>query len=238
MARKKKKKNVYFSKDTEDAIILYNGVTDSVERNKIYKEDIRPAFEKLVENIIHTFGFYYFDVPSEQVKHEVVSFLIMNIHKYKPGKGKAFSYFSIVTKNYLIHHNNKNYEKYKKHDNLDRLDYKRNILGEHYTTESQSLVEEFVPQMIDYWEFNLARIFRRRKDQHVADAILSLFKERENIENFNKKYLYILIREQTGSKTQHITRIVNIMKKYNLNLKAEFMNCGFIDTQYTGSRSW
>ena len=35
----------------------------------------RKAFEKLAENIIHTFKFYYFDVPSEDVKHEVVSFL-------------------------------------------------------------------------------------------------------------------------------------------------------------------
>ena len=60
----------------------------------------------MAENIIHTFKFYYFDVSSEDVKHEVVSFLVMNIHKFKEGKGKAFSYFSIVAKNYLILHNN------------------------------------------------------------------------------------------------------------------------------------
>ena len=87
-------------------------------------------FEKLAENIIHTFKFYYFDVPSEDVKHEVVSFLYMNMHKFTEGKGKAFSYFSIVAKNYLILHNNNNYKKMKQTDQEDAGDYKRDPISE------------------------------------------------------------------------------------------------------------
>ena len=102
---KKKKRKMYFGQVTEDAIIKYNKETDPIVRNQIYNESIQAPFEKLAENIIHTFKFYYFDVPSEEVKHEVVSFLVMNMHKFKEGKGKAFSYFSIVAKNYLILHN-------------------------------------------------------------------------------------------------------------------------------------
>jgi hypothetical protein len=108
MPRKKAKSRMYFTQTTENAIIRYNGSEDSFLRNKIYNEHIAYAFDKLAENIIHTFKFYYFDVPSEQVKHEVVSFLVMNMHKFKEGKGKAFSYFSIVAKNYLILNNNNN----------------------------------------------------------------------------------------------------------------------------------
>ncbi len=89
--------------------------------------------------------------------------------------------------------------------------------------------------MLDYWEENLTNIFRRQKDILVADAVLEMFRRRENIENFNKKALYILIREMTGSKTQHITRIVNVMKKYNIRLQTEFANSGQIDTANTGS---
>ena len=62
-------------------------------RERIYNEHIRTPFEKLAENIIHTFKFYYFDVPSEDVKHEVVSFLYMNIHKFTEGKGKGLLIF-------------------------------------------------------------------------------------------------------------------------------------------------
>ena len=89
--------------------------------------------------------------------------------------------------------------------------------------------------MLDYWENNLVNIFKRQKDILVADAVLEIFRRRENIENFNKKALYILIREMTGSKTQHITRIVNMMKKYNSQLMMEFQNTGQIDTANTGS---
>ena len=102
---KKKKSKQYFTESTERAIIRYNNSDNEILRNKIYQEHIEYPFQKLAENIIHTFKFYYFDVPSEDVKHEVVSFLVMNMHKFKAGKGKAFSYFSIVAKNYLILHN-------------------------------------------------------------------------------------------------------------------------------------
>ena len=232
---KKKTKNYYFNQTTENAIIRYNKTDDARLKNKIYSQHIAYPFDKLAENIIHTFKFYYFDVPSEQVKHEVVSFLVMNMHKFKEGKGKAFSYFSIVAKNYLILHNNKNYKNYKIHDKMDVLDYGNNIREAQDRHNVANFNQEYVTEMLDYWENNLVNIFKRQKDILVADAVLEIFRRRENIENFNKKALYILIREMTGSKTQHITRIVNLMKKYNTQLMREFQNTGQIDTANTGS---
>jgi len=233
--KKKKTKNYYFNQTTENAIIRYNNTNDVGLKNIIYNEHISFAFDKLAENIIHTFKFYYFDVPSEQVKHEVVSFLVMNMHKFKEGKGKAFSYFSIVAKNYLILHNNKNYKNYKIHDKMDVLDYGSYISDKQGEKDVAEFNKTYVDEMLNYWDNNLTNIFRRQKDILVADAVLEMFRRRENIENFNKKALYILIREMTGSKTQHITRIVNVMKKYNIRLQTEFANSGQIDTANTGS---
>ena len=234
MPRKSKKK-LYFTQGTENAIVRHNKETRPHMRERIYNEHIRYAFEKLAENIIHTFKFYYFDVPSEDVKHEVVSFLYMNMHKFTEGKGKAFSYFSIVAKNYLILHNNKNYKNYKIHDKMDVLDYGSHISDKQGEKDAAEFNKTYVDEMLNYWDNNLTNIFRRQKDILVADAVLEMFRRRENIENFNKKALYILIREMTGSKTQHITRIVNVMKKYNLRLQMEFANTGQIDTANTGS---
>ena len=233
--KKKKTKNYYFNQTTENAIIRYNNTDDVGLKNIIYNEHISFAFDKLAENIIHTFKFYYFDVPSEQVKHEVVSFLVMNMHKFKEGKGKAFSYFSIVAKNYLILHNNKNYKHYKIHDKMEVLDYGDSLTNKQDENDTAEFNKSYVNEMLEYWEENLTNIFRRQKDILVADAVLEMFRRRQNIENFNKKALYILIREMTGSKTQHITRIVNLMKKYNMNLMVEFRNTGQIDTANTGS---
>jgi hypothetical protein len=235
MPRKKAKSRMYFTQITENAIIRYNSSEDSFLRNKIYNEHIAYAFDKLAENIIHTFKFYYFDVPSEQVKHEVVSFLVMNMHKFKEGKGKAFSYFSIVAKNYLILNNNNNYKKMKSHRELDVLDFKRNLSSESQVIADKETYEEFTSMMLDYWENNLPNIFKRQKDILVADAVLELFRRSQNMENFNKKALYVLIREMTGSNTQHITRVVNVMKRYYKRLFKEFQSTGSIDTSNTGS---
>ena len=237
MPRKAKKGSprYYFNQGTEDAIIRHNKEQRPFMRERIYNEHIRTPFEKLAENIIHTFKFYYFDVPSEDVKHEVVSFLYMNIHKFTEGKGKAFSYFSIVAKNYLILHNNNNYKRMKQHDGEEVTDYKRDPITEMRGIDTKSMKSEYIVLLADYWRNNLTTVFKRKKDLDVANAVVELIDMRDNIENFNKKALYILIREMTGSNTQHITRVINQMKNYYMNMMNEFSSNGKIDTSNTGS---
>jgi len=235
MPRKKAKSRMYFTQDTEDAIIAYNKSDDRMLKNDLYVAEIGRAFDKLAENLIHTFKFYYFDIPLTEVKNEVVSYLIMNIHKFKEGKGKAFSYFSIVGKNYLILHNNNNYKKMKIHRDIDVLDFSRNLSSEESVEESKESYNEFVEQMVEFWDNNIRNVFRRQKDILVADSVIELFRKRVNVENFNKKALYILIREMTGSNTQHITRVINVMKKYYKEMLFDYNNVGQIDTTNTGS---
>jgi hypothetical protein len=216
MKKRRKKSKMYFGQPVQDAIIRYNESSNPAIRNRIYGEHIHAAFLKMAENLIHTFKFYYFDVPLEQVKHEVVSFMVLQLPKYKAEKGRAFSYFSIVGKNYLILNNN-------------------NVFGESEKEEVDDFNTDFVSQMLEYWDNNLTNIFRRQKDILVADSVLELFRRRMNIENFNKKALYIMIREMTGSNTQHITRVINQMKKYYFGMLEEFSGTGGIDTSNTGS---
>ena len=237
MPRKAKKGSprYYFNQGTEDAIIRHNKETRPFMRERIYNEHIRVPFEKLAENIIHTFKFYYFDVPSEDVKHEVVSFLYMNIHKFTEGKGKAFSYFSIVAKNYLILHNNNNYKRMKQHDGEEVTDYKRDPVTEMRGIDTKSMKSEYIVLLADYWRNNLTTVFKRKKDLDVANAVVELIDMRDNIENFNKKALYILIREMTGSNTQHITRVINVMKKHHWELQKNYLHSGSVETKFTGS---
>ena len=133
--------------DVQDAIVRYNQSDDDVERNKIYQEEIHYAFDKLCENIINTFKFEYFDDVYIDVKHETIAFLVINIHKYDHTKGsKAFSYFSVVAKNYLILHNNANYKKYKSHTNVEVLNYKLLSNGK------QEYFQDFTEEIIDYFD--------------------------------------------------------------------------------------
>ena len=94
--KRRKKSKMYFGQPVQDAIIRYNASSNPAIKNRIYGEHIAAAFEKMAENLIHTFKFYYFDVPLDNVKHEVVSFMVLQLPKYQPDKGRAFSYFSVV----------------------------------------------------------------------------------------------------------------------------------------------
>ena len=224
--RKPKNKRMYFDMDVQEAIVRYNDLdpdTQQSVRNKIYQEEIHYAFDKLCENIINTFKFSYFDDPFEDVKNEVVAFLVMNIHKYDHTKGsKAFSYFSVVAKNYLILHNNTNYKKYCTHTGVD-------VLNQKPTQRSNSdYYSEFTDQMIEYFEGTISTLFRSQRDIDVAYAIVELMKQRHDIENFNKKALYVLIREMTNIDTSHITKVVNVFKKKYKMLLNDFEMHGMI----------
>ncbi len=223
---RKKKSKIYFGTPVQEAIVRYQNSDNQSEKNKIYREEIQYAFDKLAENIIHTYKFYYFDVPSEQVKHDVVGFLVMNIDKYEHEKGRAFSYFSVVAKNWLILNNNRNYKMYKLHKSTDSTDYQNHMSQESEYENMSENTSEFFDELVQYLDTNLTTMFKRKKDIAVADAVLYLMKTRQMIENFNKKALYVLIREMTGSNTQHITRVINVIKKQYITLNKEYAKNG------------
>ena len=227
--KRKKKSKIYFGTPVQEAILEYLDTESLAKRNKIYRERIQFAFEKLAENIIHTFKFYYFDVDSESVKHEVVAFLVLNMHKYDQTKGRAFSYFSVVAKNWLILNNNRNYKMYKLHTSTDSNSYSSKMNDNSIDAGKSDDLVNFFNEMTEWLEQNITTLFRRDKDIRVADAILYLMKNNQNIENFNKKALYILIREMTGSNTQHITRVLNNLKKKYLHLQRNYHRYGALD---------
>src|SRR5210317_2484554 len=223
---RKRKNRIYFTQDTQDAIIEYNNSNDPIVKNQIYKDRIQYPFEKLAENILNTFKFSYFDVPKEDVQKEVVAILIQKIHMFKEGKGKAFSYFSIVAKNYLILNNNSNYKRYKKTDLLSQMPETWNPENDFYHEQKGNEFDEFKELMLEYWDKNLTKVFTKKRDIQIADAILELFRRSQFIENFNKKHLYLLIREMTDCKTHYITKVVNVMKTHQKKMLNEYLDYG------------
>tara|TARA_Y100000592_G_scaffold4512_1_gene6499 strand:+ start:125 stop:823 length:699 start_codon:yes stop_codon:yes gene_type:complete len=220
---RKKTKNYYWTEETEQAIIKYNsGDLNEGEKNKLYNEEIEYPFNKLSENIINTFKFTYFDDVFKDVQHEVVVFLIMNMHKYDHTKGsKAFSYFSVVAKNYLILNNNANYKKYKSHDSIDAA----KALQSSPVNEDPLIILE---ESIKYFEDKTPEIFSKHRDRMIAYAIIDLMKARNTIEDFNKKAIYILLREMTNVETSQITKVLNVLRKHMKALQNNFHTRGSV----------
>ena len=220
---------MYFTKDTEDSIIAFNKETDDDRRNEIYNTKIKYAFEKLVENVFNTFKFSYFDVGPLDAQKETLSHLVANISKFEEGKGKAFSYFSIIAKNYLIFNNNSNYKRFnqqvdiseEKEEHTVRL---QTVDAHHKKVENQ----EFMKMMIEYWDENINDIFPKQRDLKIAEAVIELFRNSDRIDYFNKKALYLYIREISECKTQQITKVINKMKEYQQKITRLYLDTGVV----------
>jgi hypothetical protein len=288
--RKPKEPRIYFTEDTEDAIIQYLASSDQMFRNKIYQDRIEYAFYKLAENIIHTFKFYYTDSDTiEELKHEVVTFLLVKLHLFNHSKSvddrltkiitklfneqyepksfiaytnnsitvtqqqindfisllnvspeclakiseitppKAFSYFGTIAKRYLIVYNNNNYKKVQEHAGVEEIDEDKVIL---YNTikeaEEQADPNSFIDQYIEYIDKRLYQLFPKIQDAKTADAILELFRKRETLDIFNKKALYIYIREITDTSTPQITKVTKKLDTLRKKLYNEYFIHGYI----------
>jgi len=208
---KEKKNTQYFTQDAEDAIVLYNNTVDQTERDILYRTRIHYPFFKLTENIIHTFKFYYTEVDNiEDLQHEVITFLLTKLHLFDPSKGaKAYSYFGTIAKRYLINSNNKNYKKRVEKAPVSEIESNESFsyrIDE--GSESDKLIH-FIDQYVEYCTDNINELFPKKVDSQIADAILELFRKRESIDVFNKKALYIYIREIIDAKTPKITKIAD-----------------------------
>jgi len=227
--RKRSSERMYFTQETEDAIELFNKTEGLSEREKIFQEKIKYPFEKLVENIFNTFKFSYFETGPLDVQKETVSHLVLNIHKFDKSKGRAFAYFSIVAKHYLIFLNNSNYKRFNQSVEIgeDREDRTLQLQTEDKYYK-QSEISEFMRLMIDYWESNVGKIFNKQRDLNIANAVIELFRNSDRIDAFNKKALYLYIREISNCKTQQITKVINKMKQCHVNISKSYLNTGTI----------
>ena len=213
--RRPKKSIDYFTLDTQQAILDYRLETSTAIRNKIFNEKIYYAFYKLAENNIHTFKFYYTEVDNiNELKHEVIAFLLEKLHLYNQDKGKAYSYFGTIAKRYLIVYNNNNYKRLKGKATVEEVDTDKTITNELLLTQPQHFEESsFIDLFIKKVDDELLELFPKAQEARVGDAILELFKRRENIDIFNKKALFIYIKEITDAPTPVITKVIKVLKE-------------------------
>lgn len=217
---KKSKNKNYFTHEVDDAIISYNLVTTTEKnRNILYNNIIYPAFDKLAENLVNTCQVSYIELSFDSLKHDLVVFLTEKLSKFSPDSGKAFSYFTKIGINYLTGLNIKYYKKAKERVELNVVDEERNITNEVYRDSYLESLDSFINEWVNKMDLNLDKVFSSHTDKAVADSVLELFRQRKMLHTYNKKLLYVLIKERSDVPTHKITRVVNLLKK---NFEREF----------------
>ena len=210
--RKKRTKNYYFTKEHEDAIIRYSNTSCIRERTELYVKWIQPAFDEMVDKIVFTYKFT--NLPNcESLRDECKIWLMTILDKYDPSKGsKAFSYFSVITKNWFIHKVKRQQKRNKREVDYENISKK---FEEEFLSTSESY--ESMREEDEFWKLFYTELKSwdvdnmKENDLKVYKAITILFESKDDIEIFNKKAIYLYLREITGLNTK---QIVNSLKKF------------------------
>jgi hypothetical protein len=223
MKRKPRKKNNYFTKVHEKAIIDYAITDDRDIRTKLYIELIGPAFDELVDKIVYTYKFN--TLPNiDYLKDDCKLWLITILDKYDPErKSKAFSYFSVITKNWFIHKVKQNSKKLKtdvQYEDLNITEINDILVTQHKYEETRENQEFWLHlfKEIDSWE----NLKLKESERKVLESIRILFNSVDEIEIFNKKAIYLYMREITGLNTKQIVNNLNRMRDRYRNFKKQW----------------
>ena len=224
--RRKRTKNNYFTKIHEEAIVKYALSTSKKEKSSLYISLIQPAFDEMVNKIIFTYKFN--NLPNiDSLRDDCKVWLTTILDKYDPNKGsKAFSYFSVVTKNWFIHKVKQNSKKLKKEVSYEGIVENGGSDSLCTSTSTNDYVEkreeaEFwicLLKQVDSWDTgNL-----KTNEKVVLEAVKILLHNIEDIEIFNKKAIYLYLRELTGLNTKQVVNNLNKLREKYRNFKTKW----------------
>jgi len=227
-AKKKKPakaKKYYFTKEHEDAVVQYCQTKCVRVRTDLYIKYLEPAFNEMVDKIVFTYKFT--TLPNiDYLRDECKVWLMTILDKYDPSKGyKAFSYFSVITKNWFIHKVKKQQKRNKREVDYGAVpkSYEEEYLSTQQSWLSDKIEEEFWEsfyEQLKTWDVSKMR----PNDQRVHKAIIILFESKEDIEIFNKKAIYLYLREITGLNTKQVVSSLNKFRALYKSFKKDWQN--------------
>lgn len=252
----KEKPSMYFGQNVQDTIIEYNNSESEPYKAKLFNKIIYPAFNKLVENVIHNRKLYEYGVLNyAMVKQDCICHLYDRLPNYTINSGRAFSYFNRVTINWIFAFFNKlkkertlfgpNYnsgesyspETYDGNISIHTIDNSRDLDREKFEEYYRDELEEFVQKWAQWGNDNLEYFFFvknnkiypfQHRDKQIANAIFDIFAQCHNIDIYNKKALYLMIRDRIDVKTQAITDVVNVLKSLQKDMYLDFKDNGTV----------
>lgn len=149
------------------------------------------------------------------------------IYRFDATNGaKAFSYFQTIVKRWLINYNNKNYKKLKQIGSFEEMEDSYEVEGVP-NSERRIALASIVNFFVESSYKDIDILFPKEQDQKVADAILTLFNSRHDLEIFRKKALYIYIREMTDCETPTLTKVISKLKEEFYRVHKSYQDAGF-----------
>ena len=214
---------MYFTEEHEKAIIRYCSSECREEKTQLYIRWIQPAFDEMVDKIVFTYKFT--NLPNiDELREDCKVWLTTILEKYDPNRGsKAFSYFSVITKNWFIHKVKRQQRKNRTEVNFDNL--AKNYEEKYLSTDESYLTER---EENEFWELFYKELKSwdtaqmKDNDLKVYQAICVLFDSKDDIQIFNKKAIYLYIREITGLNTKQVVNNLNKLRAKYFTFKGKW----------------
>ncbi len=218
---------MYFGQKIEAAIVDYNTSDSPIQKERIFTKVIYPALCKLAENQIYAKKFHEYGYNTfEDKKHECVIHLHSRLEKYNLTKGSAFSYFNRISINWVWAEMKKIKEYRQFKGDMDEIDLRRDVLNEISNESHLEELTDFCSKWSRWGIHHLDHLFLSNRDRQVAEAVFNLFKNVQILDIYNKKALYIMVREQVEVKTQYITDVIKILKPLHKAMYEEYQKNG------------
>lgn len=228
------KKKDYFSVEEEQAVIEYLQAETAQEKNAIYNNKLKPAFDKLVSSIIRRYRLYIPDEMESETFQDALSFVLTKADKFKAGgKFKAYSYYGTVCKNYLIGRidaYNKGLRRLESYDGSAR-EFSDSLRYSNYVEKNDKLAAETVRMLIE----KIDKMIEAPSDYGLKESEVILGKALRNLlENWdfvlttdgsnklNKNAILFFLKETTGFDTKGIRDNMKKFKNEFLSIK-EFL---------------
>ena len=199
---RKPKSKIYFTQETEDAIVAYNKATDFAERDSIFTRHIYKPFYKIAENVYNKYRIQYMGDHRDAMLDAVV-FMFERLHLFKGEKGRAFSYFTLVCRNYYFQEAGKNFKELKRDLKIDGWEEELDLENDNSDTDTMLLNEDFASKVIQYLKEHMEEIMPSENDKLIGYISLDFFSKIDDLPSLNRKYFQKEIAEQIGLDKTH-----------------------------------
>jgi len=167
----------------------------------------------MVDKIVFTYKFT--TLPNiDSLRDECKIWLVTILDKYDQSKGsKAFSYFSVICKNWFIHKVKRKSKQNRQE--MDILELPKELelrhistINPYYQDRASKEFWTFLEQEVSSWEHDKMK----DNEKKVLEAVKILMESCDDIEIFNKKAIYLYLREITGLNTKQVVNNLNKMR--------------------------
>jgi predicted SprT family Zn-dependent metalloprotease len=224
--------NNYFDEREENAVRMFLASDDSVERNKIYNDNLKGPLDKMISSIIRRYKLYRKDMDYDEIHNDTHSFLMTKIEKFKPSKEKkAYSYFGTICKNYLMGQIMKDQKEMNRKISYEDIssDLSNNPAFSYHIDNDDYGSEYIIKKFLDKLKDSLDNEGMSEQEHKLGAAIYDLFENYgaifpdTNNNKFNKNIILFELREMTNLSTKEIRNSIKKYKKLYFELVQEIL---------------